>query len=532
MHRLNAVLLAGLVIVLPLLAQDDPPKTPEPPAGNWKFFLPLSDRDAETALWLIQFEKKDDKWTGKVLDTARNWPEMKVQDLSVTPTAMRFTLKSSDLSLPCEVKLVKGAEVLRGTGKFTGEVTPIELHPTKIASLEGLELARESLAKKPLGVDAAQLALGLISRAEANKVKPAEVRAWADKATKSAELYGPGWHREVLLLVATFLNRQKGYEPIALQHAQRAERMLDAKEPPALQQKVLEVLATALEKDGKKEEAAQVKVRLGKLDFRVKVKTYAGRKAKSDRVVLVEMFTGAGSKPSVATDQATEALARTFKPGEVVILNYHVHAPDPDPLAIEDVITRVKFYKDSLRSFPTLFLDGKVTAPGGGAASEAQRKYDEYYDAIVASLERPAEAKLKLSAVRKGPKVTIEVESSKVKDPEDVKLRLALVEEQVAYKGGNGITAHNNVVRALPGGDAGYSLTEKGVTKKITLDIDDLIKKHKAYLDKYAEDRPFPNKERPLELKKLKVVAFLQNEKTDEVLQTAVVEVKEEAKGE
>ena len=46
------------------------------------------------------------------------------------------------------------------------------------------------------------------------------------------------------------------------------------------------------------------------------------------------------------------------------------------------------------------------------------------------------------------------------------------------------------------------------------------------HLDLYAKKVPFPNKERPMELKKLKVVAFVQDDDSGEILQAAQVDVK------
>ena len=48
-----------------------------------------------------------------------------------------------------------------------------------------------------------------------------------------------------------------------------------------------------------------------------------------------------------------------------------------------------------------------------------------------------------------------------------------------------------------------------------------------SYLEAQEKKKPFAGKDRPLELKKLRVVVFLQNNKTNEVLQTAVAEVPE-----
>ena len=55
---------------------------------------------------------------------------------------------------------------------------------------------------------------------------------------------------------------------------------------------------------------------------------------------------------------------------------------------------------------------------------------------------------------------------------------------------------------------------------------DEVRKTNKDYLDKYGEKNEFPNKERPMDLKKLKVVAFVQNDDDGEVIQAVEVDVK------
>jgi hypothetical protein len=535
MNRLFRGLAAGLLLVLPVLASlhgaaDEPPAVPPVPGGTWKVMLPGLRGAGSQPVWLLKIDSKDDAWTGKVLASGvsgdgRRWPKAEVEKVSVAKEALRFTLKAPDLTLPCEVRLVKGADKLFGETSLRGEFTPIELERTTLTTLEPFDQARESLATLKPGAEVTLVALSLLGAAEEHKVKPAEARSWAEKAVKSAELYGPGWHRETLINVAEALVRQKGYETVGLPYAQRAERMLGPKEPPAVQKRVLEVLATALEKAGKEEDAKLVQARLKKLDFSVKLAAYPGRTSKSDRVVLIEEFTGAGCKECVASDQAADALAKTFKGGEVVVLRYHLNAPESDPLAGTATDSRAAYYE--VKGLPTVHLDGRELAVVGGSATEAQEAYDQYYKAVVPRLEKEAGASLKVEAQVKGGKINIRAEASKLSRPEEnVRLRVVLVEEQVAYKGSNGLTVHRHVVRDVPGG-VGTPFKDKTATASITIDLEELRKKHLAFLDKVNEKRPYPSKERPLELKKLRVVAFVQDDNTQEILQTAAVNVKE-----
>ena len=254
---------------------------------------------------------------------------------------------------------------------------------------------------------------------------------------------------------------------------------------------------------------------------------YRGRKNKSDRVVLVELFTGAQCPPCVAADLAFDGLVKTYKPDEVVLLQYHLHVPDPDPLTNPDAEARQEYYGKALEGTPTAFFNGAPKAEGGGAIDAAKDKYFDYRDVINPLLEKPARAQLRASATRQGDKIDIQAEVSELDKPgEKVRLRFALVEEQVHYVGGNQIRYHHDVVRALPGGTDGFALKEKSSKQTASVDLAELRKNLSAYLDEFGKKRPFPNARRPLELKKLRVVAFIQDDESKEVLQAAQVDVK------
>lgn len=529
-HRLLA-LLALLALLGPALTQDKGDDAPAPPAGAWKLLLPMVQDAGKQPIWLLSFEKKGDAWSGKVIDTAARWPKGTLKNIVVAKNVFRFTVETPRFVVPCELTLPtdgKG-DVLRGTTAIRKNVMPVELVRTTIASLDAYDLIKEDLAKAPLGAEAVRMALTLLSKAEENKAKPAEARAWAEKAVRSAELYGPAWQRDIILMVAEVLTEdQKGFESIALQYARRAERLLEGKEPPAAQKKVLSVLAAALEKTGKADEAKETLAKIKKLDFRIRPKAFAGRKGKSDRAVLVELFTGAQCPPCVAADLAFDALAKTYRPGEVVLLQYHVHVPGPDPLTNPDSEARMGFY-EKVEGTPTILFNGRPAAGGGGEADDAAEKYEEYQEVINPLLEQEAEAKIALTATRKADKVSITADVTDAKKTgDDVRLRIVLVEKEVAYKGKNGLPTHHYVVRHMPGGDGGTVVKDKAQKGKWTVDLADVKKKLGEYLEKSNAKRPFPDKERPMELKDLKVVAFIQDDRTNDVLQAAMVDVKAE----
>lgn len=112
-----------------------------------------------------------------------------------------------------------------------------------------------------------------------------------------------------------------------------------------------------------------------------------------------------------------------------------------------------------------------------------------------------------------------------VEAKDSLKLRLLLVEDTIKYVGGNRIRFHHQVVRAMPGGAAGVAAKDGKVTQ--TADVAAIRAELVKYLDEYAaKERPFPYpKIRPLDMKDLKAVALVQDDKTGEILQAVQFDV-------
>jgi hypothetical protein len=478
---------------------------------------------------VVKLEDKGGKWAGAVTATARGAPPASLDNVSVEKGILRFTLKVGDITFRFEGKVPKeGGAMIRGTVSSGQNVSAVELEPTTLTSFDSYEVEKEYVVKHSEGVALVQTALNLLQQAEDKKARAEEVRSWASKAVKAAGDYGPAWQRNIQSAVATILSRQKAYAPIALEYARRAERLLEPTDRPARQKQVLESLAQALANSGRADEAKEVEARVKKIDLTIKPKPYAGRKGKSDRAVLVELFTGVRCQPCVAADLTLDALGKTFRPSQAVLLEYHLHVSGPDPLTNSAAEARARFYE--LRAAPTLFLDGSPGPAAEGSVEDGAERYDEYVAALRPLLERPAGAKLTLDARRKGNQVEAKVSASGVpKDEEDAVLRVVLVEEQVDYAGANKLPAYRHVVRAFLGKPEGVKIAPgKAVDQSYQVNLEELRKSLKEYLDKYDKEAPAPTKDRPLALKNLKVVAFVQNDRTRAVLQAAQVDVSAE----
>ncbi len=127
-----------------------------------------------------------------------------------------------------------------------------------------------------------------------------------------------------------------------------------------------------------------------------KAGTFAGRKSASDRVVVMELFTGAECPPCVAADVAFDALQKTYKRGELVLLQYHLHIPRPDPLTNADTVARAKYY--DVYSTPSPLINGTPSDVDGGAMADSEDRYGEYREIIEPLLETPAPCKLTATA--------------------------------------------------------------------------------------------------------------------------------------
>jgi len=506
-------------------------------AGNWKITLALPRAQKPVTLWLVKFNKKDNAWSPELLATAEGLresdpAEAKFSEFAIKDGVLSFNIKMGDLKIEVEGKVDEGdtGKILASALLQGQQLVAAKLERTTMTTLNDADLAREIIATKTDALELIPAVMQLVGSAEKIKAKPEEVRGWMDKALKASEAHGIRYHRSTLLDLVELLNGQEGFAKVALPYARRAERTLTPKDKPAVQERTLKLLAAALEGAGEKEEAKTVQARMAKIDQSVQGEPIT-RTGKSDRVAVVELFTGAECPPCVAADMAFDGLIKAFKPKDVVLLQYHQHIPGPDPLTNKDSEARMKYYAVAfgrqVRGTPTVMFNGEPQAPGGGRKADAQDKYDQYVGVIKPLLEKDSRAKLTATATQKGDSIEIKAEVADLKDAgESTKLRFVLIEDKVSYKGGNGIPEHHHIVRAMPGGVEGVALKDKAYKGGATVDLGVLKKDLQKYLaDYYKEAGEEVPKETPMELKDLRVVALIQDDNTREIIQAVQVNV-------
>jgi hypothetical protein len=260
------------------------------------------------------------------------------------------------------------------------------------------------------------------------------------------------------------------------------------------------------------------------------------------RVLLCEVFTGAACPPCVAADVATTGLEATYPKSSLIVLRYHEHVGLPDPLANADTETRFHYYAGT--ATPSVFLNGKVVPNMGGPLFFSQMMYDQLRKEVDPLVAKNSKIRIKLSALAKDGQLSLNAHVTGHKDlPNTLRLRLVLAEDSIDFVARNGIRKHEMVVRAMPGGAEGILRDEGRFEFAQSISLAQLKQDQINYLETIEQDfkrrfeLPFMNPRaraqlppellpvKPLELKPLHFVAFVQDDVTKEILQAAAVPV-------
>ena len=285
----------------------------------------------------------------------------------------------------------------------------------------------------------------------------------------------------------------------------------------------------------------------------VKGQKYQATSKRTDRVALAEFFTGGGCVPCIPFDYSFEAALSDYSRKDLILLVYHWHAPYTDPLCNHGNDARVKYY--GINGAPTVLVDGKKYSGKDDANSReeaesvAQQVYGGLVSAINPRLETPAQGRLKLKAQRAGETIKVTVAADEIKNTSpDVTLHLALVENEVTYSGENGLRFQPMVVRNLAkaaGSDVyGFKMDiSKANTVEYVFDLKGIMAENLRYYDEYPIERKkelsarldkatldtlefsFREQKYIIDPNNISVVAFLEDNKTKEVLQASYVRV-------
>lgn len=241
-----------------------------------------------------------------------------------------------------------------------------------------------------------------------------------------------------------------------------------------------------------------------------------GSFTKTGRRVLVELFTGAMCPPCVAADAACDALTELYDGDEVVLLQWHLPIPAPEPLVAQVSLDRAE--QCSIRGTPTVIVAGGERIVGGGKADAIADLFGRYRPLIDAELKQAPELRLDGRAGIDGDVVSFSVGIDGAPSA-SLRLHAVLTEDVIAFPGKNGMLFHHHVARArlTPAGGlalAGATMPLQGSCKLSAVrgELDQLVsgfETEQAFLVRPVEPDP----------SRLAVVCFVEDPATGHVLQ-------------
>ncbi len=544
------VAFSALVVSLPARAAD------VDLSGRWK--LVILSQLIESDLLIVDVTNHAGTLQGAVLDS---------QPLPVKPSITRIGSKEGSVDLSIKIGEIAaefrgrptGPNAIAGTLKVGSQLLPARLEKTTDRKVPPeptqppevfrdylsarneqrprtrVRLLRALLKQKPGNPSFSAIYVNVLSDAEAAELPEADVRALVAEWVDGAKPHGDDFAAGIRTQAALALAGKPMYANLALDLAREADAALNAEAPLQTRAEVAAALANAAKLAGTADLAASARARADRFEaeldaeYHKKVPPFQpdaslGRADRpTDRVVLLELFTGAECPPCVAADVAFDALTATAKPTQLVTLQYHLHIPGPDPLTSPDALSRADYYPD-FRGTPAPYFDGKAEASGGGGMAASQGKYRDYLEVISRDRDKAPRATITLKADRKAETILIRAEAETKVPGSKLKLRLALVENEIRYVGGNGLRFHHHVVRGMPGGVGGQAFTDNRCKIETVVDLADLRKiLEKSLADSIKEGNTFRKALPPIPLTRLSVVAFVQDDADRSVLNAAIV---------
>ncbi|MCS6976173.1 MAG: hypothetical protein NZM31_04065 [Gemmatales bacterium] len=561
MKFLRYAVVLGLTAVLLASGFAQPP-TPSL-AGNWK--ITVLPRGAEFTLWLVQIREVQGKPQATLL--AAGPPEFKasrIVDTQLDGNSLRLTIEANGvvysvvgyvpqgmtrpMLLPGSVGALGRRDLARLERTDARELTPETSQVLGGPAWEAFEKAfttadpkeretrfQEIVTQYNSQPVAFHALMHLVEHVAQYETSVETARDRAEKAVKLAAGYGREMELQTLVQLTLLLAKSPRTAPMAVEFGRKAEKMFTPSDPLLLQARWARLLSRALKATGAEAEARSLEERLASLNAKLDEEylqtalpfapeKYRGRKGRSDRVVLVELFTGTQCPPCIAADLACDALHQTYTPLEVIVLEYHLHIPGPDPLTCPDSERRAVYYQ--VEATPLVLINGQEGPPVFGYRPQARERYRALRNLLDQRLETEAGAKLELSTQMRDGLLEIKADYSGLKRPaETTRLRLAVVEERVRYAAPDGRRFHYNVLRGFAGGADGAALKAPSGSHAASVNLADMRQGLSRYLQEMAKVVRFPDEEMPLDLRRLRVIGFIQDDKTREILQAAQADV-------
>jgi tetratricopeptide (TPR) repeat protein len=231
--------------------------------------------------------------------------------------------------------------------------------------------------------------------------------------------------------------------------------------------------------------------------------SFEDAKADEEKVVLAELFTGATCPPCVAADLGFDLILANQPHSKVVVLEYHLSIPASDPMATKETAARARYYMRRRQSTPQSFYDGGNVLAGAPSADMGEEYYGKAMGRVKAATEKTLELRLsaRLTWQDAGAHVEVIISPLVKLESQDLRLHLVIYEDEVDFKGSNGISTHRCVVRTMVEGPDGLPISLMDEHTTLSRPIDGSI----------------------FENKNMGLVAFVQDRRSRRILQAQAV---------
>jgi len=545
-----------MTLTIVTLVHTQAPASPDL-SGNWKLVgtLPANPAGQDSILLLLKAGKKQDDWQ-VITNGIAPFKGASVKGNAPSESLLELNF-SGPIPLRCVFKIpAEKAQKIVGAFNLRGNWFPCCIERNPNDSLEKETLEKPTSGSELVGKfsKTSDLAEKLAIVGEINQKYPASPAGLVASRMLLEEMVKGGEGALIRDAVKELEKACVGYPSqltngihggVALAMANRkwnpemAENLLEKikkdsqnSSEPGMKRLVLKLESRIYPQVGKNDLADKAAQELEAIDkqldqefernavpFATQAKTLSGFSKKNPAVV--ELFTGAQCPPCVAAEVAFDALSKSYSSGDLILLQYHLHIPGPDPMTNAHSELRARYY--GVNSTPTMFLNGRQGPPTGGSKAGGQKAFESVVSSVGNSKRDPDFQKIimEMTASKQGDDHAVSINFKGFETHRAHILRVALVEDSVRYPGRNGQRIHHHVVRALLGDPKGIAPDGVEGSQSVKFNISAVKKEILEYLEKSHARRPFLDDERPLDLGKLSVVAWFQNIDTKEIVQAS-----------
>jgi len=389
----------------------------------------------------------------------------------------------------------------------------------------------------------------LLPLATTAKAKPDDVAKWVEQIVASAGQRGPRLKLAAKFRTADLLANQDGFPELALKLSEALVKETE-KAKTAKKVQALKTLASVQRKSKLTEELKSTLAAIDRLELVLdseykaevppfKVEKYAGRKDKlANRVAVLELFTGAQCPPCVAADIAFDALETAYERKDLILVQYHMHIPGPDPMTNAESQARWDYYGEiyntsddpnerPIGGVPSSLFNGKPLSGGGGPMALSEEKFKDFARIANELLEAKTEIAIAGTASKKDGTLTVNATVTGTSKDASPYVRVLLVEEEVHFPGGNGVRFHHQVLRSMFGKAGGWKASSlKDGKLEVSLKLAELKESLAKTIDADENELGTKFAKKPLALEHLKVIVLVQKDESGEILQAAQFDVK------